>query len=326
MFEHYTERARRTIFFARYEASVFRSECIDTEHLLLGILREDHRLRNQLPSGAEDAIRKRIEELKPPGGPAVATSVDLPLSRESKRVLSLAAEESESFQHKMIDSGHLVLCLLRVENCLAATLLRENGIDYARYRAVVAKSGPPDNPPSFQSVHQSAGPAMERPSAWHRWEAVDPLAPSLKVHVRALQSLVDGTLEHVQAYSETYAQQRLKRRPWTRKEAFGHLIDWACAHRQWLVRALTEPKLIAAGYPADEWVPVQQYGDFSWQDALDLWVSLNRLLVHVLMRIPEDRLKISCRVGIAEPIPLSELIANYIAHCEDVVGQILASL
>ena len=115
-------------------------------------------------------------------------------------------------------------------------------------------------------------------------------------------------------------------RPWTRKEAFGHLIDWACAHQQWFVRALTEPKLIAAGYPADEWVPVQQYGDFSWQDALDLWVSLNRLLVHVLMRIPEDRLKISCRVGIAEPIPLSELIANYIAHCEDVVGQILASL
>jgi hypothetical protein len=323
MFEHYTQRARRTIFFARYEASVFRSEYIDTEHLLLGILREDHHLRKELPSGAEDAIRKRIEELKPPGGPLASTSVDLPLSVDASSVLSLAAEESESFQHKMIDSGHLVLCLLRVENCLAATLLRENGIDYARYRAVVAKSPPPDNPPSVQAVLDAA---IERLSAGHQLEAVEPLAPSLKAHVRALQNLVDGTREHVQAYSEAYARQRLKRRPWTRKEAFGHLIDWASSHHQWFVRALTEPKLIAAAYPADEWVSAQQYGDFSWQDTLDLWVSLNRLLVHVLMRIPEDRLEISCRVGITDPIPLSELIARYGAHCEDVVGQILASL
>src|ERR1700737_1583797 len=146
MFEHYTQRARRTIFFARYEASVFRSEYIDTEHLLLGILREDFRLRKELPSGAKDAIRKRIEELKSPGGPPVSTSVDLPLSRESKRVLAFAAEESEAMHHKIIDSGHLVLGLLRVENCLAATLLRENGVDYARYRDVVRTSASSDDP------------------------------------------------------------------------------------------------------------------------------------------------------------------------------------
>jgi len=40
MFERYTEMARRSIFFARYEASAFGSEYIETEHLLLGILRE----------------------------------------------------------------------------------------------------------------------------------------------------------------------------------------------------------------------------------------------------------------------------------------------
>jgi hypothetical protein len=235
----------------------------------------------------------------------------------------LAAEESESFQHKMIDSGHLVLCLLRVENCLAATLLRENGLDYARYRAVVAKSPPPDNPPSVQAVLDAA---IERLSAGHQLEAVEPLAPSLKAHVRALQNLVDGTREHVQAYSEAYARQRLKRRPWTRKEAFGHLIDWAAAHQQWFARALAEPKLVASAYPADEWALLQQYSDFPWKATLDLWVSLNHLLIHVLARIPEDKLKIPCRIGIAEPIPLSELIARYVAHCDDVVGQILAHL
>jgi Clp amino terminal domain, pathogenicity island component len=44
MFERYTEKARRTIFFARYEASQFGSSCIETEHLLLGLLREDKAL------------------------------------------------------------------------------------------------------------------------------------------------------------------------------------------------------------------------------------------------------------------------------------------
>jgi hypothetical protein len=73
-------------------------------------------------------------------------------------------------------------------------------------------------------------------------------------------------------------------------------------------------------------VPAQQYDNFSWQDTVDLWVSLNRLLVHVLMRIPEDKLKMPCRIGIAEPIPLSELIARYVTHCQDLVGQILAHL
>ena len=49
MFERYTEVARRTIFFARYEASVFGSPYIETEHLLLALLREDHSFRNRRP-------------------------------------------------------------------------------------------------------------------------------------------------------------------------------------------------------------------------------------------------------------------------------------
>src|ERR1700730_7542943 len=152
MFDRYTERARRSIFFARYEASTFRSQCMDTEHLLLGILREDKRFSNELPIGTQDAIRRRIEELKPPKGEAVPTSVDLPLSGESKRVLAFAAAESEAMLHTIIDSGHLVLGLLRVEDCLAATLLRENGVDYARYRDVVRTSASSDDPRGPQSV------------------------------------------------------------------------------------------------------------------------------------------------------------------------------
>ena len=63
MFERYTEKARRVIFFARYEASQFGSPCIETEHLLLGLLREDKALTNRFlrSSAAVESIRKQIE-------------------------------------------------------------------------------------------------------------------------------------------------------------------------------------------------------------------------------------------------------------------------
>ncbi|MFZ0862910.1 MAG: Clp protease N-terminal domain-containing protein [Candidatus Sulfotelmatobacter sp.] len=53
MFERYTEIARRVIFFARYEASQFGSPYIETEHLLLGLLREDSRVRQWRGPGFE---------------------------------------------------------------------------------------------------------------------------------------------------------------------------------------------------------------------------------------------------------------------------------
>ena len=64
MFERYTEKARRVIFFARYEASMFGSPCIEAEHLLLGLLREDPALASMaLPSVVVSisAIRKEVE-------------------------------------------------------------------------------------------------------------------------------------------------------------------------------------------------------------------------------------------------------------------------
>ena len=63
MFERYTEKARRVIFFARYEASQFGSPYIETEHLLLGLLREDKALANRFlrSHAAVESIRKQIE-------------------------------------------------------------------------------------------------------------------------------------------------------------------------------------------------------------------------------------------------------------------------
>src|ERR1700749_1666521 len=93
MFERYTEKARRVIFFARYEASQFGSPYIETEHLLLGLLREDKALANRFlrSHAAIESIRKQIEA-HTTIREKVSTSVDLPLSHECKRVLAFPAE------------------------------------------------------------------------------------------------------------------------------------------------------------------------------------------------------------------------------------------
>ena len=140
MFERYTEKARRVIFFARYEASQFGSPYIETEHLLLGLLREDKALTNRfLRSHASvESIRKQIEA-HTTIREKVSTSVDLPLSNECKRVLAYAAEEAERLGHKHIGTEHLLLGLLREEKCFAAEILQERGLKLAQIREELAR-------------------------------------------------------------------------------------------------------------------------------------------------------------------------------------------
>jgi len=140
MFERYTEKARRTIFFARYEASQFGCSCIETEHLVLGVFPEDKALANQFL--ASEAIRHSITQ-RGTTGAKVSTSVDLPLSHESKRALVYAAEESERMNHKHIGTVHLLLGLLREEKSFGAQLLREQGLTLDLVREQAQQSEPP---------------------------------------------------------------------------------------------------------------------------------------------------------------------------------------
>ncbi len=125
MFERYTERARRVIFFRRHEASQFGSPSIETEHLLLGLLRDETGINDELP--AADVLKKEIESITGTR-PVFPTSVDLPLSEESKSVLIYAAEEATLLTHHEIGTQHLLLGLMRVEGSLAERLLRKHGI------------------------------------------------------------------------------------------------------------------------------------------------------------------------------------------------------
>jgi hypothetical protein len=135
MFERYTEKARRVIFFARYEASAFGSPYIETEHMLLGLLREDKVLTDRFlgPHTPVESIKKQIEQLTVVRE-STPTSVDLPLSNEFKRVLAYAHEEADRLANKQIGCEHLLLGLLREEGSLAARLLAERGVRIAEVR------------------------------------------------------------------------------------------------------------------------------------------------------------------------------------------------
>lgn len=152
MFERYTEKARRVIFFARYEASQFGSPYIETEHLLLGMLREDKALTNRFlrSHSSVESIRKQIDA-HTTIREKVSTSVDLPLSNECKRILAYAAEEAERLNHKHIGSEHLLLGLLREEKCFAAELLKERGVKIDALREEFAKE-PSESAPRTPSL------------------------------------------------------------------------------------------------------------------------------------------------------------------------------
>jgi ATP-dependent Clp protease ATP-binding subunit ClpC len=142
MFERYTEKARRVIFFARYEASQFGAPAIEPEHLLLGLMREDKTLTARFLARAQTSlenIRKEIEG-RAPLREKISTSVELPLAPETKRVLAFAHEESDRLQHRHIGTEHLLLGLLREERSMAAEILYERGLRLNAVREEVSRS------------------------------------------------------------------------------------------------------------------------------------------------------------------------------------------
>ncbi len=141
MFERYTEKARRVIFFARYEASQYGSPYIESEHLLLGLLREDKALANRFlrGHGSIESIRKQIEG-RTVIRERVSTSVELPFSEEVKQILRHAIEQAERMAHKHIGTEHLLLGLLSEEKCLAAEILHERGLRLATVREELTRA------------------------------------------------------------------------------------------------------------------------------------------------------------------------------------------
>jgi len=138
VFERYNARARRAIYFARYEAGQCGAAYIEPEHLLLALCRDDRRILSRMlgSHGASQKVEEKLRQLLPPRRSKVSTSADLPLSNECKQVLSYAAEESGLLADRTIGAEHLVLGLLREKDCRAERALTECGLTLAHGRAM----------------------------------------------------------------------------------------------------------------------------------------------------------------------------------------------
>ncbi len=131
MFEKYNEKARRALFFARYEASKLGSKVIESEHILLGILREGEDIIKEIFSRFNvkpEEIRREIE-----GDrifvERISSTAELPLSEESKKILAYASHEAESMVHPYVGTEHLLIGILRVDGSVAGRLLTARGFN-----------------------------------------------------------------------------------------------------------------------------------------------------------------------------------------------------
>lgn len=143
MFERYTEKARRVIFFARYEALQYGSQVISPEHILLGLMRGDKTIpvrffpfRSNL---TVEAVRREVEE-RIVMRDRMPQSAELHLAPETKRILIYAKEESERLQTRHIGTEHLLLGMLRDERSIAAEILYDNGLRLQNAREDIARA------------------------------------------------------------------------------------------------------------------------------------------------------------------------------------------
>lgn len=149
MFERYTERARRVIFFARYEALQYGSQVISPEHILLGLMREDKTISARFfpfrHSLTVDAVRREVEErivLRE----RIPQSVELHLAPETKKILFYANDESKLLKTRHIGPEHLLLGLVRQESSIAAEILFSYGLRVQDVREEIARQ---NGVPSF---------------------------------------------------------------------------------------------------------------------------------------------------------------------------------
>lgn len=125
MFERYDEKARRTVFFARYEASETGSPTIEPLHLLLGLLRENGPLFTLAHQDVSaDSLMDECRRALPVLGKKIPTHIDLPLSSECKRALAEAASQAAIQGSNMIRPVHLLLGLIESSSDVAAILER----------------------------------------------------------------------------------------------------------------------------------------------------------------------------------------------------------
>jgi ATP-dependent Clp protease ATP-binding subunit ClpC len=140
MFERFTERARKVVVLAQEEARHFNHNYIGTEHLLLGLLREDEGVAARALSSLNvtlDEVREQVESIV--GYGEEGTGAQAPFTPRSKKVLELALREALQLGHNYIGTEHILLGLVRESEGVAARVLSNLDVDPDKVRREVVR-------------------------------------------------------------------------------------------------------------------------------------------------------------------------------------------
>jgi hypothetical protein len=307
MFERYTEKARRVILFARYEASQFGSPYIESEHLLLGLLREDKTLSRRFfrSDAPVESIRRQIEG-RTPIREKTSTSVDLPLSHECKRVLAYAAEEAERLSHKHIGTEHLLLGLLREENFFAAEILQERGLQLSAIREEL-KRMMHENP---QRGDQGMLVGKQAVSATGQLIAAD----FLDVSCRRLGQMS----EYLVACVKKLTDEQIWRRQGAYENAVGNLVLHLCGNaRQWIMHGVggaEDVRVRDKEFSAD--------GGMSGAELITLFEATMDEAKKIIAGVPTERMTERVHPQ-GRDVSVLEAIYQVVGHVQQHVGQII---
>ena len=150
MFERFTERARQVVVLAQEEARTLKHNYIGTEHILLGLLREEEGLAARVLESLDITVeRVRAQVVRIVGSGEEVTSGQIPFTPRAKKVLELALREALSLGHNYIGTEHILLGLVRENEGVAARILLDFEADAERIRSEVIRmlSGPGRRPP-----------------------------------------------------------------------------------------------------------------------------------------------------------------------------------
>lgn len=139
MWEKYTERARRTIFYAQEEAGRYGENHVSTEHLLLGLLREPNSIACKALMNLNiplENIRTELEQNIKRGEGKLGQ--DMQLAPRAKRVIDLAYDEARELDNNYIGTEHLLLGLIREREGIAAKVLSKLGVTLEKARAEIS--------------------------------------------------------------------------------------------------------------------------------------------------------------------------------------------
>ena len=187
MFERFTEQARQVVVFAQEESRTLKHNYIGTEHILLGLLREQEGVAARVLESLElDVERVRAQVARIVGSSEEVSDGPIPFTPRAKKVLELALREAIILSHSYIGPEHILLGLLRETEGVAAQVFRAFDVDLENIRDEVLREVPEpgeEPPPGSPSARVVTLPHQSR-------MAFDfPIQVSLAPHLRRLMMI-----------------------------------------------------------------------------------------------------------------------------------------